>query len=283
MSMPSFLVVGAQKCGTTTLYEDLRSHPEIFLPDKESSGLIDLDPDDTASVQKYARTFESAGGMTTGEVSTLYSMWPKSGIAESARKILGTIPIFYIVREPVSRVISHHHHEYSSGSMGPDIDVEVRKCPELIDNSRYASQIRPWIESFGVANVHIIRFEDYVANRQAGAASLFRLLGRSPWELPTVDKAFNTATDKFFATGHWRGLSRNAGYRRLLRPLISERTRRWVMRLVLPKAPDRPSPPSAHTVDEIVRSLRPEMMALARITECEAWWDLEAVSKRFHE
>lgn len=280
-TLPKFLVIGAQKCGTTTLYEDLRSHPRIFIPEKETSGLVDLDPGDRSSMTKYASMFEPAGSRLAGEVSTLYSMLPRNDVAHTARKVLGTAQILYLVREPVSRVISHHHHDYSSGLMGPDIDVEVKRCPELVGNSRYATQIAPWIEVFGRSNVSIIRFEDYMANRENGANAVFRKLGLEPWSLPRVSEAYNTAGNRFLATGHWRKISQSPAYRKLIRPLFSETVRRQVMRRALPKPPERPNPPSTCTVSEIVDTLRPEVMALSEFTGTDPWWDLDAVLEKF--
>ena len=62
MSAPGFLVVGAQKCGTTTLFEDLRSHPDIYVPDKESSGLLDPRLPEPAAVEGYRALFSAARG-----------------------------------------------------------------------------------------------------------------------------------------------------------------------------------------------------------------------------
>ncbi|WP_026818199.1 sulfotransferase [Arthrobacter castelli] len=276
-SLPDFLVIGAQKCGTTTLYEDLRSHPRVFIPDKETSGLVDLKLDDASSVEKYCSMFEQGGSRLSGEVSTLYSMLPMYDVARTAGRLLGAAQILYIVREPISRVISHHHHEFSAGAMGPDIDVEVEQRPELVDNSRYATQVAPWIDAFGRSNVHIIRFEDYMADRQAGADGVFRKLGLDQWKLPTASEAFNTADNKFLATGLRGKVSRSTPYRRLIRPLFPEAVRRRLMRLVLPKPPKRPNPPSEDTVAELVRRLQPEVVALSEWTGGELWWDLNTV------
>lgn len=279
---PKFLVIGAQKCGTTTIYEDLQSHPEIYIPDKEASGLVGLNPNETASVESYAALFRPGANSLVGEVSTLYSMFPKYDVVRTASDILDSPQIIYIVREPISRVISHHNHAYSLGLMGPDIDAEVWKHSELIENSCYATQIGPWIKEFGRSNVHIIRFEDYMAERQTGANAIFRELGLTPWALPTVSQAFNTADNKFVSTGGWAKLSSSAPYRRLIRPLISEQLRRKMMRLVLPKPAKRPSPPSKRTVLELARHLQPEVAALSKLTETEPWWNLDAVVESYH-
>lgn len=274
-TMPNFLVIGAQKSGTTTLYEDLRSHPDILIPDKETSGLVGLDPNDITAVTQYADLFESEGNRLVGEVSTEYTMAPRIQVAKAAQELLGSAQVFYIVREPVSRVISHHHHEYASGLMGPDIDVELQKHPQLVYNSCYATQLIPWLDGFGRSKVHIIRFEDYMSDRDAGANSIFRRLGLEPWKLPTAEKAFNTSDNRFLATGLWRQLSRSGPYRRLVRPIVSESVRRRVMQTILPKPASRPDPPSERTIAHLIDVLRPEVAALSELTETEPWWDLD--------
>ncbi len=53
------------------------------------------------------------------------------------------LKISYLVREPVSRTVSHHYHDLRAGIIDEcDDDVVVRSHPALIDNSRYAMQIR---------------------------------------------------------------------------------------------------------------------------------------------
>ena len=277
MSAPGFLVVGAQKCGTTTLYEDLRSHPDIYVPDKESSGLLDPRLPEPAAVERYRALFSAAGGRLAGEVSTEYTMLPANDVATLAREVVGPARILYVVREPVARTISHHHHYYAAGLMSDDIDSDVPRHPELVDNSRYAMQIEPWLRAFGPSAVKVIRFESFVADRQATADAVFSFLGVRPWTLPAADSIHNAASDKVVAVGLWQRVSESPLYRHTLRRVLSEPVRRRLLGLVLPKAKPRPPAPAYATVEALVAALRPDVERLGEITGEGPWWDLDAV------
>ena len=131
----------------------------------------------------YQRNFKSAAdGQLLGDVSTSYSMLPTHpGIPELALDLCGKqLKIIYVVRDPIQRIISHHRYMASyvgEGRMGDDINVAVSKHPELLDYSRYAMQIKPWIDTFGLKNIYIMRFEEYVDQRAAAVQRLCDFLG----------------------------------------------------------------------------------------------------------
>ena len=60
-------------------------------------------------------------------------MLPATDVAALAREVVGPARILYVVREPVARTISHHHHYYAVGLMSDDIDADVPRHPELVD------------------------------------------------------------------------------------------------------------------------------------------------------
>jgi hypothetical protein len=268
--LPDFLVIGAQKCGTTTLYEDLRCNPEISIAEKESSGLFGA-----TSAAEYAATFPF-GSRLVGEVATTYSMRPEADVVDRAAEFVPTAKILYIVREPISRTISHHHHDFALRLVGPDIEEALRLRPSLVQNSRYATQLKPWLDRFGPDRVKVIRFEDYVLCRRLAVADVCDFLGAMPH---TFDDSavHNSADDKVVAIGGWKHLAQNSVYRQLIRPLISERTRRRLMYRMLPPPPPRPSPPSRKVLEWLVAELRPEVERLAELLGTEPWWDLPAL------
>ncbi len=279
--VPDLIVIGAQKCGTTTLWEDLRGHPRIHIGEKESRVLCGglVDPEELLA--RYSRVFSRArSGMILGEVSTRYAMLPDDRhAAHNARSVTPAAKIIYIVRDPVDRVISHHHHDWGLGLVGPDINEAIHSYPSLLDNTRYATQISPWREAFGADAVTLVRFEDYMADRRTGVAGLLRLVGVVDSYDPG-DEAHNAAATKHIARGRWGGVAQSPMYRRVVRPLMSESVRRRVNRVVLPKAPPRPNPPSARTLQRIVDELAPEVQQLGELLGTEPMWDVAASAAR---
>lgn len=268
-----FLVIGAQKCGTTTVHADLNAHPSICTADKEASILLSGSPAKVRAL--YQKAFARSDGATCGEVTTTYTMLPlHSEITGLARTCAPDAKIIYIVREPLARIISHHHHVYAEGIVGPDIDEVVLSYPPLLDNTRYATQISPWIESFGSSRVKIIRFETYMADRSRGSKELYEWLGLPAIDVPGLDVSHNVAETKHVARGAWRSIAFSETYRKRVRPYIPGSLRRWTSATILPTAPPRPSEPSATTVEMIERELLPEIERLGAITGEGPWWSL---------
>lgn len=282
MNLPDFLVIGAEKCGTTTLYEDLKSHPEILIAEKESSTLCGGAKTAEILGEEYARLFRGApSGVKLGEVSTRYAMLPDDPEAPSnAKTIAPNAKIIYIVRNPLDRVISHHHHDYGLGFVGPDIDEAVHTHPSLVGHTRYATQIDAWMRFFSRDQVRVVRFEDYVANRINGLAGLLAFIGvESSGGAPSM-KAHNAASTMHIASGRWSIIAQNRLYRKFVRPMIGEDVRKRLTRAVLPKAPPRPDPPSAATLDHLVEALGPEVRRLADLLGTEPFWDLDVSRER---
>ena len=127
--------------------------------------------------------------------------------------------------------------------MSDDIDADVQRHPELVHYSCYATQVDSWRRAFGPEAVKVIRFESFVADRQANADAIFAFLGVRPWTLPAPDEVHNAASDNVVAVGLWQRLSESPLYRQTLRRILSERARRRLLGLVLPKARPRPAGP----------------------------------------
>jgi len=169
--LPDFLIVGAMKSGTTTLYKDMSLSPDIYFPmDKEPNCLSFDDVLSDVGRSLYARNFRNAGvGAICGEASTMYTMDPLFCGAAARAKVLFRnrgLKIIYIVRDPIARIVSHFRHWYQSGRVGPDLNKEILECSHFIDFSRYAFQIQKWIEKFGEGAVRIVSLDEYSCGRQ---------------------------------------------------------------------------------------------------------------------
>ncbi|MHC4218058.1 MAG: sulfotransferase domain-containing protein, partial [Planctomycetota bacterium] len=169
MRLSDFLIIGAMKAGTTSLYRDLLDNPAVFMPvEKEPANLLSDEVCTSVGRRAYARHFERARpDQVCGEATTGCAKLPDiPGVPQRAKRVLGPkVKAIYLVREPVSRIISQHHHERSSRKISCDIDTAVREHSRFIDFSRYAMQITPWLEALGPEQVMLVRFETYVAQR----------------------------------------------------------------------------------------------------------------------
>lgn len=267
--LPSFLIIGAMKSATTSLFRDLECNPSVFFPDdKEPNAFTDdtiLTPE---GLQRYAALFRRARALQVcGEASTTYTKRGEyDGVPERALRVLGgDTKLVYIVRDPVDRIVSHHHHDVAYGFATNDIDYEVRTKTRYVDVSRYMWQLRTWLECFDKSRLLVIRFEDFVAARRQVVDEVSAFLGVDPGgHLIEGNTNFNPGSDQHLPFGRWRALSRSAAYRRLLRPLIPWQMRGRLRRWLLPKAPLRSRPPSPDTIRWLTDALADDVHDLSR-------------------
>ncbi|MEE9131722.1 MAG: sulfotransferase domain-containing protein [Phycisphaerales bacterium] len=281
MRLPGFLIIGAQKAGTTTLYRDLLANPAIFFPiDKEPGNLCQDDVLTDTGRSAYARHFAGARShQTCGEATTSYTKRPDiPGVPARARHLLSDkLKVIYLVREPISRIISHHHHELTSGQVSCGIDEAVRTIPRYIDYSRYAMQITPWLNELGRAQVLIIHFECYIETRVKTLDSVCKFLGVAPRpDTVCQDIAYNRSAGKPVPVGPLAAMRMSSLYRRFLRPLLSASAKDKIRAALLPKATAPPDRPAVETVRLIVEEVGQDVAQLTAIMDqTEPLWNLQ--------
>jgi hypothetical protein len=212
--VPDFFIIGHAKCGTTAMYEMLRSHPQIYMPEyKEGSGkepwFFSRDnphPQEHGerSVQftgRHAMTFEqylslfaaARPDQRVGEASTSY-IWSSSAAARIA-EVRPDARIIAILREPASFLRSLHmqllvnYHEserdFAKALALDDARREGKHIPShsywpqaLIysDRVRYVEQLRRYHEVFGREQVLVLIYEDFRADNEATVRGVLRFL-----------------------------------------------------------------------------------------------------------
>ena len=284
--LPTFLIIGAQKSGTTTLYRDLLTQPGVFFPyHKEPTALAHdavLTPEGLA---EYEALFAKAKPTDArGDASTGYTRIPRfTNVPERASKVLGPhIQLLYIVREPVSRIVSHHHH-VTTNQPGPStVDEFVQVDPTALAFSRYAFQARAWLEHYPLERMHVLIFEEYVKERKTAVERLGPILGFEPLpERVDPESKFNTAQDRSSDHGLAMRLRATWPYQKL-RPLLPVSTRDTLRRLLAKKAPPPPPPPSEACVERLLHELEDDQRELAeRIGRPYPIWDPDEVRNRY--
>lgn len=104
---PNFLIIGAQKSGTTTLYAAMRSHPQIFMPPIKELEFFNRDDDFSKGFKSYLNTAPSSlESLVVGEASPQYL----SSLVASQRIVehCSDTKIIAILRDPVERAFSHY-------------------------------------------------------------------------------------------------------------------------------------------------------------------------------
>lgn len=269
--LPTFLVIGAMKAGTTTLYRDLLSNAHIFFPvDKEPEALVSDDILTDDGLARYASLFQKAErAQARGEASTAYAKVPTyEGTAGRAREVLGPeLRIIYMVRHPVDRIESQHYHEYAAGLVGPDVNEEVKEDDRYVAYSSYAEQLRPWLDNFDSPNIKVVKFEHYVTNRAEVVEDISRFLGVPP-QVEGIDATarYRSRSEVRLVSGPWRAIQGSFLYRNVVRPTLNIETRRRLRHALLPSAGAQPSSLSEATRSWLWEQLEDECSALRSLT-----------------
>lgn len=286
--MPDFFIVGHHKSGTTALYEMLRSHPDIYMPDLKEPlffsqelhpGLKAGDPQPN-TLEEYLALFAPAGdGQRAGEASPSYlrSHSAAARIAELAPDARA-IAIF---REPTSFLRSMHlellkDHMETEKSLRRAIEREQREAatkPVLWysdDHVAYAQQLQRYHEAFGTDKVLALIYDDFRADNEATIRSVLRFLEVDETIPVSSSEANQTVLVRSpYAHEFIRSLYLGRGTAaRALKPAIKAVTPQGLRHRALKELRDRvlwgqPPPPDERLMLELRRRFKPNVEALA--------------------
>ena len=217
--LPNFFIVGAARSGTTSLWNYLKQHPKVFMPEDE----LDKEPayfsekGRNLNYEKYLRLFRGAdiSHERIGEASTAYLTDPSS-----AQKIYDFLPnakIIIMLRNPVDRAYSLYQwmvqegYEYAE-SFETSLDLENKRIGEKIPNwyepeyywnylyfhsGLFYGQVKRYVELFG-DNVCLIKMEDFKQNFLREYDRVCRFLNLKPNSI--TPKIFNKACPVYSST-----------------------------------------------------------------------------------
>jgi hypothetical protein len=159
--LPNFLIIGAMKCGTSTLHEQLARRPGLFLSNPKEPNFFGDDACHARGLGWYGSLFAKAEPQQLcGESSTHYSKRPTFPHATS--RIAATLPevrVIYLMRDPLERIVSQYIHEWTEREVSGSLDRAVQGFPHLVAYSEYAYQLEPYLESLGADRVLPVFFE----------------------------------------------------------------------------------------------------------------------------
>jgi hypothetical protein len=205
--LPDFFIVGHPKCGTTALYEMLKAHPQIYMPELKEPRFFAPDlrvrflrgalergerPAIPETLEEYLSLFEAAGSeQRVGEASPSYLM--SSVAAERIAQAQPQARIIAVLREPVSFLRSLQL-ELVQNHIEPERDFEVAMAREQLgpleegtpdysppirrysDRIRYVEQLRRFHAAFPSEQVLVLIYDDFKRDNQGTARRVLRFL-----------------------------------------------------------------------------------------------------------
>jgi hypothetical protein len=207
-SLPGFVVIGAQRGGTTTLFHSLLRHPMIGSPARKEVHYFDSA---YARGEPWYRSFfpsgrrmERNGQRLTGEATPSYLFHPLA--AERAADTLSEAKFVAVLRDPVARAWSHHAHQVALGyealPFEAAIDAEAERLAgeedrilsdpafqatrfrrvSYLARGDYAPQLERWFSAVGKDRVLALVSEEFFADPVASFRAVERFLELAHWE-----------------------------------------------------------------------------------------------------
>jgi len=210
--LPNFLCVGAQKAGTTTLYEILKEHPDIFLPEKiKETKFFVYEEKFQRGKAWYEKEFFSEWKNETavGEIDPAMMFEEKS-----AQRIFDTlgknVKLIFIFRNPVARAYSHYLMSQRKGFEELSFDEAIAKEEERLKSSPekkfnfsyfsrgfYSLQVERFTKLFPKENFLFLVFEDdFIKNRKTTFDHIQDFLGVKRVELDLDIRSNEAAAPK---------------------------------------------------------------------------------------
>jgi len=211
--LPDFIIIGGQRCGTTSLYNNLVRYPCIAPAFRKEAHFFDVYFDRgiswyrslfPTSVYRYYAERMRGGGFATGEASPYYIFHP-----HAPKRIFDAIPrvkLIAILRNPVDRSYSHYsarvrrgvetlsfrdaierEEERLRGELERIIEDENYYSPSYrlfsyLSRGVYVDQLRRWMDLFPREQFLILKSEDFFADPQAELNRVTDFLNLSTWE-----------------------------------------------------------------------------------------------------
>lgn len=201
---PNFLIIGAEKAGTTWLYDVLRRHPDIFLPDTKELSFFNGRHSDLKSNDKFVRLgpgwYENffrfrRDESAVGDISPMY-LCDTEAPARIAQ-MLPDVRLIAVLRDPVERAVSHYWMAYNKRHVTDSLGAVISRNDEaIIVRGLYGAQIERYLRHFPRENMLVLIFEEVMADRDRALDRLCHFLGVDPALQPRdgLHRASNPAT-----------------------------------------------------------------------------------------
>jgi hypothetical protein len=219
--LPDFLLVGAQRSGTTSLHRALAQHPSVVTP-LFHKGVHYFDVDYDRGMRWYRGHFpvaaaarrrvdSSLGGPRTFESSGYYMHHPLA--PQRIAQDLPGVRLVVVLRDPVERSYSAHRHEFARGfeteeSFERAVELEPERLAgevdrmvadssyrsfshrhhSYLDRSQYVTQVRTLFDLFGRDRVHVLDSESFFSRPAEEFEQVLDFLRLSSWQPPSFDR-----------------------------------------------------------------------------------------------
>ncbi len=187
LRLPDFMIIGAAKSATSTLYECLHRHPDIFMSTPKEPEFFSRNSEYSRGLDWYGGLFEACDdGQVCGEASTTYTRYPLTpNVPKRISRVMPDAKFVYIMRHPVDRAFSHYKHNMRTG-VRMTFEEALASREDLyrgwdgrgyLECGKYVQQIKQFLNYFPRDSFLFLLYDDFAASPEAPLEACQRFLG----------------------------------------------------------------------------------------------------------
>jgi hypothetical protein len=210
-ALPTFVIIGAAKCATTSLHHYLGVHPQVqvsrrkelrFFMDRPAPGFErpggrPVPAGEWRRGLEWYRSWFDPAAPVRGEATPGYTSPRFADVADRMAEVVPGARLVYCVRDPVQRALSHYWQ--SVGDRYEPLHPSEALTPRstYVQSSRYADRLAPFLRHWPAERVLIVDQEELATTPRAALAHVLEFVGADPGlELPLPDMHFNVSARK---------------------------------------------------------------------------------------
>jgi hypothetical protein len=180
-ALPTTVVIGAQKCGTSTLHYYMGFHPEIAASKPKELNFFIEERNWTRGLDWYRSHFDAAKPVRL-ESSPNYTTWPHhEGIPERMAEVVPEAKLIFVVRDPVARIEAHWVHNYAKRrERGTVIETITHPTTTYVLRSRYFMQLERFLRFYDRDRILVFQQSDLRHRRLETLREVFEFVGVDP-------------------------------------------------------------------------------------------------------
>ncbi|NEE01451.1 sulfotransferase family protein [Phytoactinopolyspora halotolerans] len=201
MPVPTFLVIGAMKSGTSSLHDYLGQHPDVFTTRRKELDFF---------CRKYQRGLpwyeaqfaRAADSKAAGESSPNYlkaHIWPRT--AARIHHVVPDAKLICVLRNPIDRTLSNYLHDVRRGREKGSFSEQLATDSKILMTSRYAWQLERYLALFDPAQITLVGTERLAREPQQVLTHLFRFIGVDDGVAVDTARRSNVTASRLAASG----------------------------------------------------------------------------------
>ena len=290
MNQPTFILIGAAKSGTTSLYNYVQQHPEIyvspvgktnffvsdFIDDRPKNEDLDFTSEQIAKLNFPITTWEAYQNLykdipaeikAVGEISPMYLN--SFVAAEKLKKSNPNVKSIAMLRNPVDRAYSGYQMQLRQAKEQRNFAAHLDPEEIYIRGGFYYNQLKRFFDVFDRSQIKIFLFEDFKQNPQQVIQEMFEFVGVDKNFVPNLETKFNQG-----------GVPKNKGLysllfnssagkmtKEILTPLLPKKVRSQLESKIKSNLLSKPEPMTPQTRQTLQKMYREDVLKLEQLIE----------------